>query len=111
MTMTFYLWYRSLQIEDSKSYIFGALAGFAYFYMVASWGGYFFILNMVGAHAAFLILFGCFSDKVYTSYTLFYVVGTVLVIRISIVGLTPLKNLEQLAPLCCVPWILSLSFR
>jgi len=98
MTLTFYLWVRSLRTDDSKSYIYGALAGVAYFYMVASWGGYVFVLNMVGAHAAFLVLFGRFCDKVYLSYTLFYGIGTALAIQVPVVGLTPLKNLEQLAP-------------
>jgi dolichyl-diphosphooligosaccharide--protein glycosyltransferase len=51
---------------------------------------------MVGAHAAFLVLMGRFSKNVYLSYTLFYVVGTLLAIQIPVVGWSPLKSLEQL---------------
>jgi len=101
MTLTFYLWCRSLRTDDSRSYWFGALAGIAYFNMVASWGGYVFVINMIGAHAMALVLFGRFCDKVYMSYTLFYLIGTALATRVPVVGWAPLKNLEQLAP-CAV---------
>merc|ERR1719203_1444948 len=101
MTLTFWLWCRSLRADDSKSYIFGAFCGVAYFYMVASWGGYVFVLNLVGAHAAALVAMGRFTDKVYLSYSLFYSIGTFLAIRVPVVGLSPLKSFEQLAP-CAV---------
>ena len=101
MTLTFYLWMRSLRTGEKYSYLFGILAGVAYFYMVAAWGGYIFVLNMIGAHAALLVLLGRFSNKVYLSYTLFYVIGTSLAIQVPVVGWSPLKSLEQLAP-CAV---------
>ena len=44
---------------------------------------------------------GRFSTKVYRAYSLFYVVGTYLDIQVPVVGLTPLKSLEQLGP-CAV---------
>ena len=98
MTLTFWLWCRSLRANDEKSYLFGIATGVAYFYMVAAWGGYVFVLNMIGCHAAVLVLCGHFSTKVYSAYSLFYVVGTFLAIQVPVVGLTPLKSLEQLAP-------------
>jgi dolichyl-diphosphooligosaccharide--protein glycosyltransferase len=79
----------------------GALAGLAYFYMVATWGGFIFVLNLVGCHAAALVAMGRFSPKVYMSYSLFYVVGTTLAIQVPVVGWSPLKSLEQLGP-CAV---------
>mmetsp|Transcript_5738 Transcript_5738/g.9505 ORF Transcript_5738/g.9505 Transcript_5738/m.9505 type:complete len:1002 (-) Transcript_5738:139-3144(-) len=96
MTLTFYFWVRSLR--NNGSAWLGALSGLAYFYMVASWGGYIFVLNMVGIHAAMLVLMGRFSTKVYIAYTLFYAIGTSLAIQIPVVGWTPLKSLEQLGP-------------
>jgi dolichyl-diphosphooligosaccharide---protein glycosyltransferase len=99
MTLTFYFWVRSLRTDNS--WWIGALSGLAYFYMVASWGGYIFVLNLVGFHAAILVVAGRFSKKTYLSYTLFYVVGTSLAIQIPVVGWAPLKSLEQLAP-CAV---------
>ena len=101
MNLTFYFWVRSLRGGDSTSWIFGLAAGFAYFYMVASWGGYIFVINMVGVHAGVLVLMGRFSDKVWASYSLFYTVGTALAIQIPVVGWAPLKSLEQLGP-CAV---------
>jgi len=95
MMLTFYFWVRSLRGGEKYSYLFGILTGFSYFYMVATWGGYVFVLNMIGLHAALLVAFGRFTTKVYLSYTLFYAIGTVLAIQIPVVGLTPLKSLEQ----------------
>eukprot|EP00804_Cyclotella_cryptica_P029379 CCRYP_013323-RC/>CCRYP_013323-RC protein AED:0.03 eAED:0.03 QI:284/1/1/1/1/1/4/922/822 len=103
MSLTFFLWMRSLRSNEKHSYLFGILAGVAYFYMVAAWGGYIFVLNLIGAHAALLVLLGRFSTKVYLSYTLFYVIGTSLAIQVPVVGWTPLKSLEQLAP--CVVFL------
>ncbi|KAL3907677.1 MAG: hypothetical protein SGILL_008775, partial [Bacillariaceae sp.] len=99
MALTFYFWVRSLR-NDQSAWI-GALAGIAYFYMVATWGGFVFVLNLVGCHAAALVAMGRFSPKVYMSYSLFYVIGTTLAIQVPVVGWAPLKSLEQLGP-CAV---------
>lgn len=99
MCSTFYLWVRSLR-DDSSSWL-GILTALAYFYMVAAWGGYVFVLNLIGVHAAALVAGGRFSTKVYRAYSLFYVFGTFLAIQIPVVGWAPLKSLEQLGP-CAV---------
>ena len=103
MILTFYCWMRALRNGNSVStYVtFGCLTGLSYFYMVATWGGYIFVLNLIGVHAAMLVGLGRFSDKVYASYSLFYVIGTFLAIQVPVVGWTPLKSLEQLGP-CAV---------
>jgi len=102
----FYLWTRSLR-ADSKlqngeatrdSYLFGTLCGFAYVYMVAAWGGFVFVLNLVGLHAAFLVIIGRFSSKLHRAYTLFFVIGTAGAIQVPVVGWNPLKSFEQLGP-------------
>ncbi len=67
--------------------------------MVTTWGGYIFVLNMIGLHAAVLVLLGRFSRKVYISYSTFYVIGTILAIQVPVVGTAPLKSLEQMGPL------------
>ena len=64
--------------------------------MAAAWGGYVFVLNMIGLHAALLVALGRFNTKIYLSYTIFYIIGTSLAIQIPVVGMTPLKSLEQL---------------
>lgn len=98
MTGTYYFWCRS--IRDEKSWPIGILTGIMYFYMVAVWGGYIFVLNMVGCHAGFLVLLGRYSTGVYRSYSLFFCLGTSLAIyTLPVVGWTPLKSLEQMGPL------------
>jgi dolichyl-diphosphooligosaccharide--protein glycosyltransferase len=96
MVVTFYCWIRSLRNDESAWW--GAVTALAYFYMVAAWGGYIFVINMVGVHAAFLVAAGRFSNKVYTSYSLFYFIGTALAVQVPVVGWAPLKSLEQLGP-------------
>jgi dolichyl-diphosphooligosaccharide--protein glycosyltransferase len=96
MLLTFYFWVRSLRNGDEKSYFYGIAAGLAFFYMASCWGGYVFVSNLIALHAAILLFMGRFTDKIYLSYTLFYVVGTVAAIQIPIVGYAPITTLEQL---------------
>lgn len=98
LCVTFYLWIRSLRGNDPSSYKWAVPAALSYFYMVTAWGGYVFVLNLIGLHAAFLIVSGRFDTQVYRSYTIFYALGTVLAIRVPVVGWAPLKSLEQLGP-------------
>jgi dolichyl-diphosphooligosaccharide--protein glycosyltransferase len=102
MVLTFYFWIRSLRANDSNShYWVPVLTAISYFFMVAAWGGYVFVLNLIGLHAAVLVATGRFCTKVYISYSVFYVLGTALAIQVPVVGWTPLKSLEQLGP-CAV---------
>ncbi len=101
MCATFYFWARSLRGDkpDSKSWLYGVVTGLAYIYMVAAWGGYIFVLNMIAFHAAGLVCLGRWSPKLHKAYTLFYVIGTWGAVQVPVVGLTPLKSLEQLGAL------------
>jgi len=102
MTMTFYLWMRSLRggkENTSGALVWGTLAGLAYFYMVAVWGGYIFVINIVGVHAGSLVLLGRYSSKLHRAYTAFYFIGTALAVQIPVVGWTPIRSLEQLGPM------------
>lgn len=110
MLLTIYFWVRSLRAGDEGSYKFGALAGLSYFYMASCWGGYIFLVNLIAIHAVVLVLMGRFGTKAYRSYTLFYAVGTVLVVRIPVIGWSPLRSLEQVGALIvfCVFQVLQL---
>ena len=48
MVLTFYCWVRSLRSGDDWSWFWAFGTAFSYFYMVAAWGGYTFVLNLVG---------------------------------------------------------------
>ena len=94
----FYWWIRSLRDQNSW-FPFSVVAAVSYGYMVAAWGGYTFVLNMVGVHAAALMLTGNFTWNLYKAYCVFYVVGTVLAVQVPVVGWTPLRSMEQMGPL------------
>ena len=97
MMMTFYFWVRSLR--NKNSWWIGIIAGLAYVYMVAAWGGFIFVLNMVALHAGGLVLCNRYSSKLHRAYSLFYIVGTLGAIQIPVQGWKPLKDMEQLGAL------------
>lgn len=100
MQLTFWFWTWTLSSANvTRAIILGIISGFMYFYMVASWGGYVFVINLVGLHAFSVFLLRKVPfEHLYFSYTSFYVVGTTLAMQIPVVGWTPLKSLEQLGP-------------
>jgi dolichyl-diphosphooligosaccharide---protein glycosyltransferase len=100
MVMTYASWCWSLRdnVHIMMTCTSAVVTGLAYFYMVAAWGGYVFVLNVIGVHAVVLVLLGRYSTKLHRAYSIFYGVGTALAIQIPVVGLTPLKSLEQLGP-------------
>jgi len=100
---TFYFWMRSLR--DERSWPWGFAAALAYVYMVAAWGGYIFVLNMVGLSAAVLVFSSNFSPRLHKAYSIFYVLGTLGAIQFPVVGLAPLKSLEQLGPMAIFVWL------
>jgi len=101
MVVTFACWTQSLKGYSHLwlNAFWGIITGLAYFNMVAAWGGYVFVLNLIGLHAGALVLLGRYSRKLYITYTCFYIVGTALAIQVPVVGWTPLKSLEQMGPL------------
>eukprot|EP00292_Cryptomonas_paramecium_P007625 CAMPEP_0113686126 /NCGR_PEP_ID=MMETSP0038_2-20120614/15104_1 /TAXON_ID=2898 /ORGANISM="Cryptomonas paramecium" /LENGTH=344 /DNA_ID=CAMNT_0000606389 /DNA_START=313 /DNA_END=1344 /DNA_ORIENTATION=+ /assembly_acc=CAM_ASM_000170 len=108
MCSTFFFWCRSLRSEHS--WPVGVITGLCYINMVAAWGGYVFVVNMIGVHAALLILVGRYSTKLHRAYTLFYVIGTFGATRVPVVGWTPLRSLEQMGPLGVFVWLQLLAY-
>ena len=72
----FYLWCRSLRTPDSWK-IFGPLCGLSYFFMVATWGGYIMVLNLIAVHAAFTVAIGRYSSSLHRAYSLFFIIGII----------------------------------
>lgn len=95
--LTFYFWCRS--IRTPSSWPFGVLTGLAYIYMVAAWGGFIFVLNMISVHCFVLVMLGRFNSGVWKAYSLYYIIGTAGAIQIPVIGWQPLKSLEQLSGL------------
>ena len=65
-------------LRNDQSAFLGFFTAIAYFNMVAAWGGYIFVINLIGVHAAFLVAIGRYSKKLWISYSLFYLIGTSL---------------------------------
>jgi len=95
--ITFWLWMRS--VRTPNSWPVSIWAGLSYIFMVATCGGYIFVINMIGVHALMLVGLGRFNSGVHKAYTLFFVIGTAGAIQIPVVGMQPLRSLEQIGPL------------
>jgi dolichyl-diphosphooligosaccharide--protein glycosyltransferase len=96
LVFTFYLWIKAVK---TGSAFYGTLTALFYFYMVASWGGYVFITNMIPLHVFVLILMGRYDGKLYVSYSTFYIIGTLSSMQIPFVGFLPLRTSEHMAAL------------
>jgi dolichyl-diphosphooligosaccharide--protein glycosyltransferase len=84
----FFLWVRAV---NTGSMVWGAAAALGYFNMVAAWGGYVFIINIIPIHALALMLSGRYSLRLYVAYSSFYVLGTLLSMHVQFVGFQPVS--------------------
>ncbi|KAI0630896.1 oligosaccharyl transferase STT3 subunit [Trametes polyzona] len=96
LMFTFYCWIKALK---TGSAFFGTLTALFYFYMVAAWGGYAFITNMIPLHALTLILMGRFSSRLYVGYSSWYAIGTLASMQVPFVGFQPVRTSEHMAAL------------
>jgi dolichyl-diphosphooligosaccharide--protein glycosyltransferase len=96
LMFTFYLWIKALKLGSA---MYAAFAGFFYFYMVAAWGGYVFIINIIPLHVFVLMLMGRFSSRVYVGYSTFYILGTLMSMQVPFVGFQPTRTSEHMAAL------------
>ena len=84
-------------VHTDWSWPIGALAGLAYCYMAAAWGGYpscstWSACTRGAAHH------GNYTPKLHRAYTLF-LIGTAVALQVPVIGWQPLQSLEQLGPL------------
>jgi dolichyl-diphosphooligosaccharide---protein glycosyltransferase len=93
LVLTFYTWVKAVK---SGSMLWGSITALAYFYMVASWGGYIFIINLLPAHVLVLLLCGRYTHRLYVAYCTFYVLATLLSMQIMFVGFQPVSSPEHL---------------
>lgn len=96
LMFTFYLWIKALK---QGSAFFGTAAALFYFYMVAAWGGYAFITNMIPLHSLVLLLMGRYSSRLYVAYSSWYAVGTLASMQVPFVGFQPVRTSEHMAAL------------
>ncbi|XP_014245948.1 dolichyl-diphosphooligosaccharide--protein glycosyltransferase subunit STT3A [Cimex lectularius] len=96
MLLTYYMWIKSVK---TGSILWATLAALAYFYMVSSWGGYVFLINLIPMHVFTLMVTGRFSHRIYISYSILYCIGTMLSMQISFVGFQPVQSSEHMLAL------------
>ena len=89
LVFTFYLFLKAVNtgsvlwsLYASLAYFFSKYSIWRYFYMVASWGGYAFIINIIPIFVVFLIITDRFNQRVYVAYNIFYIMGTLLAMQI-----------------------------
>ncbi|XP_030386507.1 dolichyl-diphosphooligosaccharide--protein glycosyltransferase subunit STT3A [Scaptodrosophila lebanonensis] len=96
MLFTYYLWIKAVK---SGTIFWSAMSALAYFYMVSSWGGYVFLINLIPLHVLALMFTGRFSHRIYIAYSTLYCVGTILSMQISFVGFQPIQSSEHMLAL------------
>ncbi|KAE9406176.1 STT3-domain-containing protein [Gymnopus androsaceus JB14] len=93
LMFTFYCWIKALKLGSA---FFGTPAAVFYFYVVAAWGGYAFITNMIPVHALVLLLMGCFSGRLYVAYSSWYAIGTLSSMQVPFVRFQPVRTSEHM---------------
>ncbi|XP_075980463.1 catalytic subunit 3A of the oligosaccharyltransferase complex [Anticarsia gemmatalis] len=93
MLLTYYFWIKAV---NTGTILWATMTALAYFYMVSSWGGYVFLINLIPLHVLALMLLGRFSARVYVAYSTLYCVGTILSMQISFVGFQPVQSSEHM---------------
>lgn len=81
LVLTFYLYVKTL---NTGSLAWGTLNALAYLYMVSSWGGYTFIINLLPIHALASMIMGRMTKKLYIAYAPLVVLGTLLAMLIQV---------------------------
>jgi dolichyl-diphosphooligosaccharide--protein glycosyltransferase len=94
---TFYLWMKAV---NTGSILWSVACTLQYFYMVAAWGGYSFIINIIPIFVICIIFANRFNNKIYIAYSVFYVLGTMLAMTIPFVTFNAIKSSEHLASHC-----------
>jgi dolichyl-diphosphooligosaccharide---protein glycosyltransferase len=80
---TFYLWIKAC---NTGSIMWSVACTLSYFYMVASWGGYSFIINIIPVFVLGTIFINRFNLRIYVAYSVFYTLGTILSLLITFVN-------------------------
>ncbi|XP_028806599.1 dolichyl-diphosphooligosaccharide--protein glycosyltransferase subunit STT3A-like isoform X2 [Neltuma alba] len=94
LIFTFYLYVKTL---NTGSLFYATLNAIAYFYMVCSWGGYTFIINLTPMHVLLCIITGRYSSRLYIAYAPLVVLGTLLASLVPVVGFNAVMTSEHFA--------------
>ena len=75
----------------------------SYYYMVAAWGGYVFIINIIPIYTVIMMVGGRYSSRLYIAYSVFYTLGSLMAMTVPFVGNPPhpktyILTLQNLQP-------------
>ena len=87
----FYLWVKSVH---TGSMLWACLCALSYYYMVAAWGGYVFIINVIPIYTVIMVIGGRYSTRLYTAYTVFYSMGSLMAMTVPFVGFNVVQQAE-----------------
>jgi dolichyl-diphosphooligosaccharide--protein glycosyltransferase len=90
---TFYMFVKAV---NTGSLMWAGLASVAYYYMVTTWGGYVFLINLIPLYTAVMVLVGRFSHRLYVAYCTFYAIGTLFSMQVAFVGFQPVSTSEHM---------------
>ncbi|KUF99164.1 High mobility group protein 1.2 [Phytophthora nicotianae] len=91
LIFVFYLWIKAVH---TGSMFWSAGCALAYFYMVAAWGGYVFIINMIPIYVLVMIFAGRYTPRLYIAYSTFYALGSLMAMQVPFVGFNVIKQAE-----------------
>ncbi|CAM9575987.1 unnamed protein product [Ascophyllum nodosum] len=102
LIFVFYLWIKSV---NTGSMMWSCLTAIAYFYMVAAWGGYVFIINIIPIYVVVMVVAGRYSNRLYIAYSTFYALGSIMAMQarataialVPFVGFNVVKQAECMA--------------
>ncbi|KAL4194135.1 hypothetical protein AMTRI_Chr05g67180 [Amborella trichopoda] len=94
LVFTFYLYIKTL---NTGSLFYATLNALSYFYMVCSWGGYTFIINLIPMHVLLCIVTGRYSPRLYIAYAPLVILGTLLASLVPVVGFNAVLTSEHFA--------------
>lgn len=92
-----FAFYVFIKACNTGSILWSVGSALAYFYMVASWGGYSFIINIIPIYVLFQLITHKNDeekefDKTITAYNIFYIFGTLLAMQIPFVQFLALTS-------------------
>ncbi|CAN0196783.1 unnamed protein product, partial [Ectocarpus fasciculatus] len=65
--------------------------------MVAAWGGYVFIINIIPIYVVVMVVAGRYSSRLYIAYSTFYALGSIMAMQVPFVGFNVVKQAECMA--------------
>jgi len=94
---TFYFWIKAV---NTGSILWAVACTLQYFYMVAAWGGYSFIINIIPIFVLGTMFINKFNMRIYVAYSVFYTLGSVMAMLITFVNFAVIRSSEHLASHC-----------